>query len=370
MLHTLHSISVLQANSEIVLDQSHYTIFDSRNFTSSYNLEDTFHRISEKFINIWENGIKPFIDSMINSTSTYSVANRRSSLALLSEEAIYLKLQGFDYTNISDFFISSDLSSNSIRLIAIDADDNSEINNSLSVLVSPRFDPVHGEYQKYLTIIFYKKLFRNYKDDISALNRILLRTANLLAVSYIDLKLSSDNNVVLNRVLANNMDANKDAIIMPEALNISDTRFIFAYYYSLFYILNSILNVGFLNFNYYTEAVSLPFIFSINMTEEEIDEFNAKLPSMTSDHDKELYINMFRYKVYNKIWNFASKGSKIREGISAISNDDYIDICAEIMRETQINLDDAYYQAQEDLNDIYTEEEDNEDSTEDDNNEE
>ena len=103
MLHTLHSLSKLQENSNIVLDQCHYNIFDSRSFVSNQSIEDTFASIRDGFHKEWLNHIKSFLDALIYDHACYKV-DPMKPITLIPEEGIYLELQGLDRSNISYFY--------------------------------------------------------------------------------------------------------------------------------------------------------------------------------------------------------------------------------------------------------------------------
>ena len=334
MLHTLHSLSTLQNNSDIVLDQQHYTIFDSRYFKSDTNIEDTFAAIAKNFCNEWNTHIKSFIDAIMYDHNVYRV-DPGKVVYLIPEEGIYLNIQGLSDKNISHFFAHKGL-----RLIAIDSKREGDKNNSLSVFNSPVFDPIHNEFYSAISIILYRNLLQECKTDEDLLNRVLLRICNIIAITYIDDQLMSKHNVPVNRILAsNNIDSNKDVIILPESFNISDTRFLYSYFYTLFSILNSILNSSILStFIDYSSIISLPDIFSLNMTDEEAIEAEEKLKTMTDD-EADFYALGFKQKIYNTIWNQSKKfGEHVPDQI-------YIDTCSDILRNLEVNIDSNYYDA-------------------------
>ena len=332
MLHTFHSVSVLQENADFILDQNHYNIFDSRTFKSNYNLEDSFDNIKEDFIKLWLNTIKPFLDTVINNHDAYKVKNYPT---LIPEEGIYFKLQNLNESNISYFFRTKN-----IRLIGIDSEDN----NSLSIFDSPVYDPLSKKMYNPITIILYTKMLRSYKNDTTTLNRVLLRIANNLVISYIDNRLMADYQVPINRALVSNaIDANKDIILLPESLNISDARFMFSYFYTLFNILTHILNNDVLNdFTDYSNIISLPDIFSFNMSDEEAKLAEQKLNSMTEEEGNRYAIG-FKQRIYKKIWDFAKRSDR-----NHIDDSDYISICSDIMRNIEINLVEDCYGSDDD----------------------
>ena len=335
MLHTLHSLSALQSISNIVLDQQHYTVFDSRKFKSNYSMEDTFKSIEDEFFRVWNNTIKPFIDSLINSQSVFKV-DPVKPITLIPEEAIYLKLQGLDRSNITYFYRLK-----GIRLIGIETDNSKDKDSTLSIFNSPVYDPLEKEYYSSISIILYKKLLSDNKDDKEFLNRILLRVVNLLAINIIDDQLMTKYNVPVNRVLsANSIDANKDIILLPESLNFSDIRFIYSYFFTLFDIMSHVLNEDLVrDFSDYSSIISLPDIFNFDMTDEEAANAENKIESMTDD-EANLYALGFKQKLYRRIWDFAIKSDK-----TSISDDEYIQICADIMRNLAVNVDELYYQS-------------------------
>ena len=333
MIHTFHSVSILQENIDFVLDQNHYNIFDSRLFKSKFTLEDTFDHIKDDFIRLWLNTIKPFLDAVMNDHEVYKV-NSSKPITLIPEEGIYLKLQGLDSSNISYFYRTQN-----IRLIGIESNDN----NSLSIFDSPVYNPLTEEMYNPITIIFYSKMLKSYKNDNATLNRVLLRLVNNIAISYMDNRLMFDYNVPMNRTLASNsIDANKDIILLPESLNLADSRFIFSYFYTLFNILTHTLNDDILNdFTDYSNIITLPDIFSFNMTDEEATSAEQKLASMTEEEGN-LYAIGFKQKIYKRIWDFAKQAN-----YHPVQDQDYIDICADIMRNVEVNLDKTYYESDE-----------------------
>lgn len=346
MLHTFHSLSSIQENSDIILNQNNYNIFDSRMFKSDLNIEDTFKQIVFEFNRIWLNTIKPFIDAMMYNHNIYTV-NPKKNIHLIPEEGIYLNLQGLSIDNIKYFYAIK-----GIRLIGIES--TGEPNNAISVFNSPVYDPLAKSYYSAITIILYKDLLINAKSDNTILNRVLLRIINMVALSFIDDALMTKHNVAMNRIFASNMiDSNKDVIILPESLNISDARFIFNYFYALFNILSGLLNSEYLDdFSDYSSIISLPDIFQFDMSDEEAKIAEEKIKSMT-DQEAQLYALGFKQKIYRQIWNFGKKYSNSSE----IPDSDYIDICSQILRLIDVDLDTTYYDAEtaaaeEGINDI------------------
>ena len=351
MLYTLHALSELQEKSNIILTQQHYTIFDSREFTSNVSLEDTFDRISSNFNTAWFKVIKPFLDSMIKNGNEFKA---KGGITLIPEEGIYLNLQGLDANNVEYFNTYNTVHGTHLRLIGINNTTDESKNYSFSIFDSPVYDPIHGTYYKPISIFFYKKIFQ----ETDQLNDILLRIANYIILNYMDNVLSSNNNVVLNRILVNvNEDANKDAIILPESLNISDTRFLFSYFLTLFKTLNSVLNTNMLStFKEYSNIITLPDLFSFSMTDEEAAEAEAKVSAM-SDEEANRYALGFKQKIYSRIWDLSKK--------SSISDMEYIDICSDIMRNITINLDNDAYEAMRDYNEQLSDESEEESTGED-----
>lgn len=363
MLHTLYSLNEVQERSNVVLAQQHYNIFDSREFKSDLNMDDSFAAIKADFIRVWNNTIKPFIDAMMNSHNIYLASHARGYNIIIPEEAIYLNLQNLSSKNIKYFYSGL----KGIRLLGIESDKPSDT-SSLAVFSSPVYDPIHKEHYSAISIILYKNILTEYKDNPTALNNILLRIANILAMSYIDNQLVSKHNVIVNRLLASiTIDSNKDAIILPESFNLCDTKFVFNYFYTLFGCLLSVLNRDYINeFTDYSSIISLPDIFNINITDEEIDNFNAKIQTMTEE-EANFYSLGFKHKIYKRIWDYAKKGI-------SLDDEDYVDICASIMKDLSINLDTQWYEAQEEYaeesqysdidNDEYTTEEESDGNAE------
>ena len=332
MLYTLHALSELQDRTNIILTQQHYTTFDSRNFTSNKSIEDTFDHILSNFYNAWMGYIKPFLDSMIHNGDKFKA---RGGVTLIPEEGIYLNLQGLDARNVEYFNYTH--ASVDFRLIGINnVNDESSKNYSFSIFDSPVYDPIHGEYYKPISIFFYKKVFQDCSKE--ELDDILLRMSNYIILNYMDNVLSANHNVPVNRILvANNEDSNKDAIILPESLNISDTRFIFGYFLTLFKAINSVLNTDILStFTDYTRVINLPDIFNFNMTDEEAQIAESKMATMEPE-EANRYALGFKQKVYSKIWDLSKK--------SNISDKEYIDICSDIMRNVTVNIDTDAYEA-------------------------
>lgn len=332
MLYTLHALSELQDRTNIILTQQHYTTFDSRNFTSNKSIEDTFENILNNFCNVWEVYIKKFLSNMINNVDSNKA---KGAVTLIPEEGIYLNLQGLDAKNVEYFKVIH--TNVDFRLIGIDnVNDESSKNYSFSIFDSPVYDPIHGEYYKPISIFFYKKVFQDCSKK--ELDDILLRMVNYIILNYMDNVLSGSNNVLINRILvANNEDSNKDAIILPESLNISDTRFIFGYFYTLFKAINLVLNTDMLpTFTDYTRVINLPDIFNFNMTDEEAETAQAKMATMDQE-EANRYALGFKQKVYSKIWTLSKK--------SNVSDKEYIDICSDIMRNVTVNIDTDAYEA-------------------------
>ena len=361
MLYTLNALSTLQDNANIVLTQQHYTLFDSRYFKSNKSIEDTFNLIYYGFTLNWTKIIKPFLDSIIQNKDTYKVKSV-NQVVLIPEEGIYLDLQGLDASNIEYFYSNRNVNDDGFRLIGIKSDKEETKNYSFSMFDSPVYDPIHESFYNPITIVFYTHNFRLNKDD---LNDILLRLVNYIILNYMDNKLSNKYGVVLNRILVNATEAaNKDAIILPESLNISDTRFIFSYFYTLFRCLNSVLNTDILSsFLDYSSVIALPDLFNFNMTDEEATQAEEKMSTMTRE-EANLYAMGFKQKIYSRIWDLACK-YKYSTGSNDIPNNTYIEICSDIMRNIVVNIDrDAYEAEQEYYEQFGSNEEDEESSDE------
>lgn len=333
MLHTPYSLQRVIDVSDIVLNQSHYNTYDSRYFESSDNMDDSFLKIKNDIIRIWHNTIRPFIDALIKDENIYR-ANPRKPIIFIPEEGIYLNLLGLDSSNIKYFY-----SIGGIRLLGVDSNAPVKSSSHMSIFNSPVFDPIHKNHYTATTVVLYQNIFLECKKDTNLLNRILLRLVNLIAVSMIDNYLMCNHKVPMNRVFfAGSIDSNKDIILMPETLNISDTRFIFNYYYTLFSIVGALVDIdsvgGFIG---YRRVIMLPDIFKMNMTDKEVDEAEEKIKTMTEDEASD-YVIGFKQKIYNKIWNLAVSHEEV-------SDNDYISICSEIMNNTELNIDTEYYDA-------------------------
>ena len=353
MLHTLYSLSKLQQESNIVLDQVHYSIYDSRNFEGSLTIDNAFKSIHDGFFTAWNNVIKPFIDTIMYSHDIYK-ANPDKRITLIPEEGIYLRLQGLNRTNISYFYTNK-----SLRLIGIDSENEDRLNNSLSVFNSKVFDPLNNTHYTALTIILYRKAFSYFKEDKDALNRILVRLVNILALNYIDNELQHSYHVPVNRSLfASNLDSNKDIIILPESFNISDSRFCYNYFFTLFRILRVILDDHIIvDYTDLDAVIKLPEIFRIDLNEEEAKMLDDKFKSMTEEEQYRYSVGIIR-RIYYNIWNQASKYANITE----VPDDIYVDTCTEIMNSMNINFDELYYSADEESNTGSEEESEEEES--------
>lgn len=351
MLHTLYSLSRMQENSNIVLDQSHYTIFDSRTFKANVSIEDAFDNIYDDFVSIWNDCIYKFISSIINSNNIFT-AKSFDVISLIPEEGIYLNIQGLDSKDISHF-VKYQYHGHTIRLIGITTD-KTDKNNSLSIFDSPVYDPIHKEYYSAISIFLYTNIFRTNKDNTDIINNILLRITNYIALNFMDNVLSNRYNVPLNRTLSSNtIDANKDAIILPESLNISDTRFMFSYFFTLFKINNTILNSNIVNiFTDYSSIISLPDIFKFDMTDEEAVEAQSKMSTM-DEKEAEMYALGFKHKIYSRIWSLSSKLLQAK----CISDKDYIEICSDIMTYIEVNIDKTFYESIDEMPDYEEQEE-------------
>ncbi len=330
MLHTLHSLAAMYDDANIVLSQQHYNIFDTRMFKSNESIDDTFISIKREFIRLWTVTIKPFIDAFMHNDNIYKV-NKGKALTLTSEEGIYLGLRGLDSKDISYFYAVKGL-----RLMCINTSNEDEKDHIFYIFNSPVYDPLHKTHYSTISIIFYKNIFNI--EDSDAINRILLRIVNEIAITFIDDKLMNNNNVLVNRVLAANvLEANKDVILLPELFNISDTKFIFNYFYTLFSILISTMNTDFLNkFEDYSNIISLPEIFTLGMTPEDLEALPNKLDSMTDEEAFE-YIFEHTNAIYKKIWNLAL------HNYDTVDDSDYISICIDIMKNLAPNIDQTYY---------------------------
>lgn len=330
MLHTLYSLSEMQEKANIVLAQQHYNTFDSREFRSALSMEDSFKAIRNDFLRLWDKTILPFINSLVNGTNEYST--KAKSLTLIPEEAIYLMLQNLSANNITSFH-----SITGLRLIGLTSDEPED--SSLSVLSSPVYDPLHKCNYSVITIILYSNIFSDYKNNPEVFNRILLRLANTIALNYLDDQLRTRHNVNINRVYTGDDDFNKDAIILPELFNISDGRFLFSYFYTLFNIVQSILNRSYLtSFTDYSHVISLPNLFMFDMTEEEMDYAESKMSTM-SNEEAALYALGIRQKLYKRIWDCAYSDKEVDDNT-------YVDICSEIISKLNVNLDMSYYEAE------------------------
>ncbi len=329
MLHTLHSLSTMYDDANIVLSQQHYNIFDTRMFKSNESLDNTFISIKRDFIRVWTTTIKPFIDAFIYNNDVYRVNGK--TLRLTSEEGIYLGLRGLESKDISYFYAVKGL-----RLMCISTSNEEEKDHIFYIFNSPVYDPIHKNHYSAISIIFYKNIFDI--DDKDAINRILLRIVNEIAITFIDDRLMNNNNVLVNRVLAANvLEANKDVILLPELFNISDSKFIFNYFYTLFSILISTMNTDFLRkFEDYASIISLPEMFTLGMTPEDLEALPAKLESITNEEAFEFIFN-HTYAIYKKIWNLASNNG------DTVDDTDYISICIDIMKNLAPNIDQTYY---------------------------
>lgn len=336
MLHTLHSLASMEENSNLMLDQQHYTVFDSRTFCAELSIEDTFTMIRNDFIRLWNNSIKPFIDALMYSHNVYKV-DPNKSITLIPEEGIYLSLQNLSRNNIAYFYRNKE-----IRLIGLDIKDDSYANSSLSVFNSAVYDPLAKGYYCPISIVFYKRLLSDIKDNNEVLNRILLRIVHTLATSFIDTILMDKYKVAVNRCLAANaIDSNKDIILLPESFNLTDIRFIYSYFYTLFDILTHILNDTIIDdFSDYSSVISLPDIFEFNMTDEEASTAEEKIKYMTEE-EANRYALGYKQKIYRKIWDYAKKSEYY-----TVSDPEYIQLCTDIFKNLSINFNEMYYQAQ------------------------
>ena len=348
MLHTLYTLNEAQKSSELVLDKSYYNIFDTRNFKSNRNMDDSFKDIHAEFVRVWHNTIRPFIDAMMNDHKIY-LRTQVKNKTLIPEEAIYLKLHNLTQDNIKYFYTGS----KGIRLMGIE--DTVSPEYLLSVFSSPVYDPIHSEHYSVINIIINLGVLKTYKEDNTTINNILLRIANVVALAFIDDQLSTKHNVCINKVLDSTvLDSNKDIIILPESFNICDSKFIFNYYYTLFRCLLSVLNRDYLEeFTDYSSVIALPELFMFEPTEEELIRYKEKYDSMT-DEEKRLYVNGISDKIYKIIWDLARMNRDVND-------DEYIDICTDIMKSLHINLDQEFYEAQLEA-EQEEEEEDNQDS--------
>lgn len=337
MLHTLHSLSVLQEESNIVLNGSHYTIFDSRTFKSDKSMADSFTAIKESFFKIWDGSLHPFINSLINSENKYKV-DPTKNITFIPEEGIYLMLQGLDRSNVSYYY-----SIRGLRLIGLSVDDDENKDNTLSVFNSPVYDPLQKEYYSAITVILYKNILERCKSDLDLLNRVLLRIVNIVAVTYLDDQLMTKHNVPCNRILANSItDSNKDAIILPESFNISDAVFMISYYHTLFGMIKGILNNSILtDFSVYTDTIYLPDIFKVNLDGEDLDKVSETLDNL-SDEDAAEYVMYFKQKIFKRIWKLADSS------LSDITDSNYLSICHDVFTNLEVNLDMTFYEAQDD----------------------
>ena len=117
----------------------------------------------------------------------------------------------------------------------------------------------------------------------------------------------------------------------------------FSYFYTLFNILTHILNNDVLNdFTDYSNIISLPDIFSFNMSDEEAKLAEQKLNSMTEEEGNRYAIG-FKQRIYKKIWDFAKRSDR-----NHIDDSDYISICSDIMRNIEINLVEDCYGSDDD----------------------
>lgn len=344
MLHTPYSLYRLLETSEIVLNHHNYTAYDSRYFNSTKNMDDSFTDISSDCIRIWLNTIKPFLDAIIKNEEIYRVERfRKKPIVYIPEEGIYFNLLGLSSSDVKYFY-----STGSVRLIGIGADTNTSTNNHLSIFNSPVYDPIHKTHYTATTIIFFQRAFMECKEDKDLLNRILLRLVHLIAVAMLDNALMCDYKVPVNRIFAADaIDSNKDVILMPEVLNLSDTRFILNYFYTLFYIEAAAVDISAVGgFVGYSRVIALPDIFKLDLTDEEAEEAETKINTLTDEEATE-YVNGFKYKIFKRIWDIAIRGE-------IISDKDYVDICGDIMLKTEINLDTDFYDALEQEQQGYT----------------
>ena len=293
MLHTLFSINELKIFGDFRGDN--FRLFDSRDFKSEYSLEETFDNIKKNFLGLYyHNGLKSYIDSIIKKQKAYVKRNRP---IFTTEEAIFMKYFHFDSSLVDEYQIAT----GPFRLFTFkNCKDSFAENIPYILLCSSAYSSINKKYDKYITLFLNREVI----DQISAgdgveLDKILALILTHMIYAFIDSKLT-ENNVPVNNVV-NPVDP-YETIILQENCTVSDARFIYTYYRTLFEMTLSVLDSSKIN--------------SI----EEWKKYCIMLPDIFFERDdgSSVYEDIFKV-AYDR----AIKGKEE-------SDDDVISICAEL----------------------------------------